>query len=98
MRIEVTAEDLEKGKRFRSDGCAVWLALNRQTEGVCAGEGWLVDDGGIFVGDAILSHRSPAVWFPAFVTRRIHTWDEGEPVQPFAFDIDLSPLLEVAKA
>ena len=91
MRIEVTAEDIAKGERLRACRCPVALALSRagfEEPEVYPSYG--PDDyspGG--AGEIIAGGDRFAL--PLTVDRFVAAFDEGKPVEPFAFDLDATP-------
>ena len=75
----VTAEDIAQGKRKHLRQCPVALALARtfRTEAVRVYEEYYSLNG------------DPARNWPASVTAWIERFDRGEPVAPFAFDLEV---------
>ena len=92
LRIDVTQEDIEQGKRGDSRACMAHRAIDRATEGglgefgvhyaFC--EGWLK-----FPDFRTLN-------LPEGIGARISRWDAGAPTEPFSFELDMSPLLQEA--
>jgi len=78
VRVEVTEADVVNGIPKDSCDCAVALALRRVTEPVKVGPCWVELNG----SDALVPLPAEAV---AFIRR----FDRGEPVEPFAFDLEL---------
>jgi hypothetical protein len=79
-RVEVTLADIAFGKRGRCYWCPVALALRRRT-----GRLWEVHGVHIWRG------RKPAVSvpLPKKVQRWIASYDAGQRVRPFAFELAL---------
>jgi len=80
MKIEVTEQDIENGRRGDPKCCAIGRALDR------AG---VVHFG--VMGPAVLianeSRLSTARLLPASVQRWILDFDAGKPVEPFSFEL-----------
>ena len=82
-RIEVTAEDIAKGVQGSSDSCPIALAVKRECR----------DD-----IEAYVDAYSVDLCFPTFglysiessdIEWFVESFDEGEPVDPIAFDLDI---------
>ncbi len=77
MRIEVTAEDIEKGEPRSSCSCPVTLAIRRATMIDFVMTGYLR----INIGHCI------KLFSPDAVKKFISAFDNDEPVKPFEFDL-----------
>lgn len=75
MRVDVTAEDIEKGKRRDASQCPVALALSRTAGGL-----WFVSD------DAWESGTGLERDLPNEVHQFIDDFDAGLPAEPFSFE------------
>lgn len=84
MRIDVTQEDIRRGRPRESDFCPVALALNRAT-GEYADVSWCRP----YLG---LEH-TPLAPFSKEVSDAIYLFDRGYPIDPFSFEIDWPPKL-----
>jgi hypothetical protein len=85
-RIEVTAEDIANGVRNDAERCAVARACER------AGfRGVEVDLGKLSFYDDGDEDLVASATLPDDVWARIEAFDKGEPVEPFAFDLDVTP-------
>jgi hypothetical protein len=89
VRVEVTAEDIAKGERAECGRCPVALACKR----VLPGARVMVDGCSI---DFTLKPAGEGEWddwtsieAPAEVDAFIQAFDDGHPVAPFAFDLDI---------
>lgn len=80
--INVTAEHIAKGVRDSCSHCPVALAIR---EALPHGPGLWVDSAHVTVGK---SGHWTEVGLPDAVTRFIEAFDQGDPVQPFAFELD----------
>lgn len=80
MKIEVTQEDIEKGKRGSKCYCPIALALMRAQPTRC-----------VSVGALTVALDLPRVCLnlPHRVRCWIYDFDSGEAVAPFEFDLDL---------
>lgn len=79
MRIEVTQEDIDRGKRGNSCECPVARAVKRA-----------IGDGGVFVQHEHISTRTHYFRAPREVRNFITAFDypiPGFTILPFAFDI-----------
>ena len=81
MKIDVTQEDIDRGVKGACTQCPVALALARAFPDVYVD----VATTQLLVGDEFI--RAPSV-----VSIFIEDFDDGEPVQPFSFDLDLPPV------
>lgn len=79
MKIRVTREDIERGKRTDSCRCPVARAVRRATRKKFVAVG--VED--IDVGSQV------TVPTPSIVATFIRAFDARRPVQPFAFDLEV---------
>lgn len=86
MRVEVTAEDIAKGDPGHPENCAIACALRRL--GIKFSS----------VGGVSSTVRGPVVYInggkkylPVEVGVFARAFDEREPVEPIAFDLDVSP-------
>lgn len=96
MTINLTVADIKNGERCVPTGCAIALALNRAT-----GEQWTVGRQGNIKTDpyswgATLTRKprtGKRVYLPLPREAGIfaHGFDEGDDVQPFAFDWEPTP-------
>lgn len=77
MKIHVTQEDIDAGKRYNSEYCPVALALKRKLPRYK----WTV-------GHRFL-HYKRQIKTPKSVSRKIAQFDGGYPVEPFAFSFTL---------
>lgn len=78
MKITVTQEDIEKGKRGCRN-CPIALATNRTT----------LLDAAVYP-HCIISVDMGTVWvLPKKAQQFIQRFDDGKPVHPFTFDIEL---------
>lgn len=83
MTIEVTQEDIDRGVRWSSCECPIALAAIRTSKGIC------------HVGRTVISIQAEEFQpiaiqtLPACASRFTIQFDEGEPVQPFSFNISL---------
>jgi len=91
-RVEVTAEDILNGRPRQVCGCPVALAICRAL-GVRPEDALL----GVYPGEIRIWERltlpSCRLAVPPEVSQFIRAFDSGEPVEPFAFDLDLSEAL-----
>ncbi len=82
LHVEVTAEDIAKGKRNRTDCCPIALAISR-----CNG----VSDVGVDEATASMSHGGEWVFaeMPKEAAAFVLAFDKRKPVEPFAFDLEV---------
>ena len=90
IRVEVTAEDIERGTPLTCDGCAVALAMSRALPGrsieVQSRRARIVDADG---------EVAASIPFPMGVTSFIYRFDSKflgasrADLEPFAFDLDV---------
>lgn len=83
MKIQVTQEDIDKSERRPpfSQNCLIATALARATgKQFAVGHAMCYDDESAF---------SREISLPKIVQDAIEAWDNGQPVQPFEFEIDL---------
>jgi hypothetical protein len=74
-RIEVTQEDIDKGRRFRAQDCPLARAISRAFNGrytSVGARGFSIED-------------SPRYILPPEVYAFRRAFDDGEPVQPITF-------------
>lgn len=77
--VDVTQEDIDRGKPNDAEHCPIARALRRETKG-----DWVVGVGGLatdYSGDVTLWVDYRAAWAAGFVRR----FDAGKPVQPRRF-------------
>lgn len=88
MTIEVTQEDIDQGVRGDPRTCMVVRACNRQAP-VKDPDGWYAGSSWSFDPIVCLWHyRAQYRWpVPREVVDRMHAFDLGEKVEPFAFDL-----------
>lgn len=86
LHVSVTAEDIRQGRPSAVSDCPVALALRRALEeagmkpwaGVCPGHfHWP-------------SHENEVPWPDERVQKFINSFDAGQPVEPFEFDVEVS--------
>jgi hypothetical protein len=82
IRIKVTQEHINKGRRRACRQCPVALAIVEQTE---FPNPWVGDTH----VDLVTSPESPSYKLPAEVQRFIDNFDNGKPVKPFAFNLKI---------
>lgn len=90
MRIEVTADDIAKGKRKSCDACPVARAIHRAT-----GDGWnavVYKDNCIAVADDDDWDREEFTP-PPEVAQFVKDFDAGRPVTPITFDLPIDELV-----
>ena len=100
VTIHVTQEDIDLGRRGRSDSCMVARALMRTFEqplhelAVTPPPG--SDGDGIYVGkwpacgvSLLLLPSGHFVRTPPFAAEQIHRFDTGAKVEPFSFELEL---------
>ena|ERR1041385_4112964 len=96
LTIDVTQEDIDLGCRIDTTGvkggCMVWRAFNRCTEG--SFPYFQVEYGDIHIFDNLevlqegyLSRVD--IELPEDLEDKIRSFDQGNPVQPFSFEIEL---------
>ncbi len=83
IKVEVTAEDIETGKRNDPCHCPVALAIMRTVPGVSP-------DGGLFAGVFVLRWADKCMRTPDAVAEFIVQFDGGGDVHPFAFELEPS--------
>jgi hypothetical protein len=83
MKIEVTRGDIEGGTPLSPGGCAAALAIRRAT-GLEAG---VTRELAVIYGGP---SRVDGYYLPAAAGRFIERFDARLPIEPFAFDWDLS--------
>ena len=88
LRIDVTQEDIDRGVRKSARQCMVHRAIDQATEGALGR--FAVAPGGVF------PEGGPGLAFPEQVGELISAWDRGARINPFSFDLDMSPLLQEA--
>jgi hypothetical protein len=74
-RIQVTAQDIKRGKPCDSDRCPVAIALRRETK-----RKWRVGR-----ALAALPGSRTVIRLPKRVTDKIYVFDDDGPMKPFAF-------------
>ncbi len=79
VHVEVTAQDIAKGRKFGCTTCPVALAVARVTGGQCYVGGGYLDVFGVY---EVIEHTDRVAAF-------IEQFDGGEPVQPFEFDLTI---------
>lgn len=84
MKIEVTQDDIESGTRYSASWCPVALAITRSLHRDDEPEDVHVCEGTkqIQIGELLLPMPDHVVTF----ARR---FDGGEPVEPFAFELEM---------
>ncbi len=87
-RIEVTAEDIANGERRNPDSCAVTLAM-RRAGFKCQSVGGVFSPRGPTAW--LLGHASRKIYLPVAVGVFAQQFDAGQDVEPFAFDLDVTP-------
>lgn len=78
MKIQVTAEDIVKGKRESCDSCPIALAITRK-----AGERASVDE-----CTAWFISTESLIPLPVSARKFVRAFDRGDSVAPFEFDLD----------
>ena len=81
MKIEVTQEDIQKGKKGNSCACPVWHAGNRA--GLIDFEVW--NRSVVFVHNG----QDARCLLPESVQTFIKKFDCGQPVEPISFDLEV---------
>lgn len=81
-RVDVTAEDIAQGEPRKCVKCPIALALRRTLEQSLVGVG---GHDAVMVG----KHGVTSVELPSMAVRFIADFDDGKPVQPFSFALDL---------
>lgn len=77
IRIEVTAEDIERGVLADCTECPVALAVERATG----------DQAHVYDGSVTLTSDCVYTSLPDDVNRRIRAYDAGESMVPFSFEL-----------
>lgn len=86
MRIEVTAEDIANGDCGNPQSCALALAFQRH--GIS--RPWVCGVGAK-LGRASLNRKGHArIYLPPEAQLFARQFDERKPVEPFAFDLDVT--------
>jgi len=87
VNIEVTAEDIAAGVREDCFACPIASALLRATGAKRA----FVDGGAVAVGDweGFFPPSRMEVPITKEVSSFVHTFDVGDSVEPFSFDLEL---------
>jgi hypothetical protein len=83
VRVEVTRADIRQGVPRCGEDCAVSLALNRATDRAWFVTGRVAHSGGKRNGVSVRLPDAAVQWIAEF--------DDGRPVEPFAFDLELPP-------
>jgi hypothetical protein len=79
MKIEVSQDDINFGRRRSTGYCPIALAAQRTT-----GEKWIVGSNMMWKQD---SPQDDNLYFAPEVELFIKNFDEGKPVNPFSFEI-----------
>lgn len=82
--INVTQEDIERGKRESACECPIALALERAFNA----KSW-VDDEGFFFQRCPKEKLSPDYPIPQSAIAFIAAFDAGEKVEPFEFEVEV---------
>ena len=76
MKISVTQEDIDKGKREDSCVCPIALAVRRQTGRLFHIDDTNADDG------------YDTIQLPIKARQFVRSYDNGNPVEPFEFELE----------
>ena len=87
MKINITQEDLDLGKRYHCKMCPVALALQRAGIEVSSVGKYVFS---YYVTNTAESIRLKTVGLPPTVTSFIAKFDKGERTEPFEFEIELT--------
>lgn len=90
MRIEVTQERIDRGKRQHACVCPVALALIPHMP---KGTTFYVREYGLEVCEHVFDANKWQVNFPREVVEFITAFDRGDPVSPFAFELPIDALV-----
>jgi hypothetical protein len=88
VTIEVTAEDISRGKPRSTCGCPVALAINRQLK-LSETEHLITASVGRKFTQVLTLRRVLVFWFPDNVQIFIDRFDSDQPVKPFSFEFEL---------
>lgn len=80
MKIEVTWDDINFGRRHSPQYCPIALAAQR-----ASGESWIVSDSMMWIKDSAYGQN---IYLDAGTKEFIRNFDEGEPVLPFSFEAE----------
>lgn len=84
MRIEVTQEDINNGRRKSCNACPVALAVKRATQ---AREVSIHEQVGYFAASSFVTHMD-VFDLPSEAIEFIDNFDYGNSVRPFAFEVE----------
>jgi hypothetical protein len=82
LNIKVTQEDIDRGKRDSSFACPVARAASRW--------GFVALVGGIFINLYAYGGRGFRCQLPQDTVNFIKSFDTGEPVKPFEFELNVT--------
>jgi hypothetical protein len=82
MAIQVTQQDIDRGKRGDDCWCPVALAINRWS-----GRNSSVDVDTVVIGIDTADGKPDEFLTPPKIAEFIRRFDNGEPVEPFEFDL-----------
>lgn len=85
MKIQVTDDDIAVGKRGCGDQCPIFHAIKR----VMMNENIIVFNHRIQLYDKAFRVAIRSILLPKEVTAFIDSFDDGNPSQPFEFDLPL---------
>ena len=88
--VEVTAEDIASGVAQKCEHCPIAIALRRAAGSARA----YVDGSDIFVSPVFDGDEPSDIWneageCPQSVTEFVNAFDDGKPVKPFTFTVEL---------
>ena len=89
IRIEITAEDIAKGHRKVASSCMIARAGKRTFSRARIGYMIMFESGDF--------NWNFSAFTPEWIKRKIIAFDSGEPVEPFAFTLDMEKQIVVEK-
>ena len=78
-KIQVTQEHIDKGKRVNPSCCPVALAIRGKTV-------WIPNVTSMYV---TFDEKIYTAWLPAVAAEFVNSFDSGNPVKPFEFEMKL---------
>ena len=94
VTIEVTADDIAKGKPCEAVECQVFLAASRALPEVRLAVGPET----LWIGESFCDRAGWDAPLPDVAVGAIHRIDNGQPVEPFSFVVDIPDTLIPAGA